>query len=285
MALSNVIPEVWRKTVLAALRESLVFRSVANLNFKQEVWGMGDTLHVLSLGALADAEYDSSNITYTDPTDSTEDLLIDKAQYVAWKVEDNVKAKTNVAFESELLLDAGHQLADYWDALGMAEYANASLDSYSTGTTDWQFTNATAANIPAFYAAIRRQLKNAKAPMGQAFVIGTPELEEATNLYFGGKLASAKADDVVTNGFAGKFFGVNLYTSLNCVTVDTTDHGLAGIEGTAIALADDVITDEGIRLEGRIATGHRMLTMGGIKTYRPAISVDVNLNSTTIATS
>ena len=285
MALSNVIPEVWRKTVLAALRESLVFRSVANLNFKQEVWGMGDTLHVLSLGALADAEYDSSNITYTDPTDSTEDLLIDKAQYVAWKVEDNVKAKTNVAFESELLLDAGHQLADYWDALGMAEYENASLDSYSTGTTDWQFTNATAANIPAFYAAIRRQLKNAKAPMGQAFVIGTPELEEATNLYFGGKLASAKADDVVTNGFAGKFFGVNLYTSLNCVTVDTTDHGLAGIEGTAIALADDVITDEGIRLEGRIATGHRMLTVGGIRTFRPAISIDVNLNETTIATS
>ena len=286
MALSNVLPEVWRKTVLAALRESLVFRSVANLNFKQEVWGMGDTLHILSMGGLSDAAYvDGTPITYSDISDSTVDLLIDKARYVAWKDEDSNKAKTNVAYQTELLLDAGHQLADYWDALGMAEYANAGLESYSTGTTDWQFTNATAANIPAFYASIRRQLKTANAPMGQAFVIGTPELEEATNLYFGGKLASAKADDIVTNGFAGKFFGVNLYTSNNCVTVSTTDHGLAGVEGTGIALADDVITDEGIRLEGAIATGHRMLTIGGIKTYRSAISIDVNLNSTTIATS
>ena len=285
MALSNVIPEVWRKTVLAALRESLVFRSVANLKFKQEVWGMGDTLHILSLGALADDEYGSGNITYSDPSDSTVDLLIDKAQYVAWKVEDSVKAKTNVAFESELLLDAGHQLADYWDALGMAEYANAGLDSYETGTTDWQFTKDTCADVPQFFAAINRQLKNAKAPAGQSFVIGTPELEEAVNIYFGNKLASAKADDVVTNGFSGKFFRTNLYTSLNCANETATDHGLAGIEGSGIALADDVITDEGIRLEGRIATGHRMLTVGGIRTFRPAISIDVNLNETTIATS
>lgn len=284
MALSNVIPEVWRKVVLASLRESLVFRTVANTNFKQEVWGMGDTLHILSLGNLADADYSTGNITYTDPTDSTVDLLIDKSRYVAWKDEDNVKAKTNVNYQNELLLDAGHQLADYWDALGMAEHANAGLTSNDNGS-DWQFTNQTAANIPEMFAAIRRQLKTANAPAGKPFLIATPEVEEAVLLYYGGKLASDKADQVVSNGLAGNFFGVNLYVSNNCENETSTDHGLAGIEGTAIALADDVITDEPIRLEGRIATGHRVLSIGGIKTYRSAISIDVEINDTTIATS
>ena len=285
MALSNVIPEVWRRTVLASLRESLVFQAVANLNMKQEVWGWGDTLHILSLGNLTDKDYGSGNITYEDPTDSTTDLLIDKERYVAWKIEDSEKAKTNVQFESELLLDAGQQLGDYWDVLGMSEYSNATLSSNNEAGGDWQFTNQTAANIPSFFASIRRQLKVANAPVGQQFVIGNPELEEAVLLYYGGKLASDKADAVVGNGMVGNFFGVNLYASNNCVNETATDHGLAGIEGSAIALANDVITDEGIRLEGRIGTGHRMLSIGGLKTYRPAISINVNLNETTIATS
>ena len=285
MALSNVIPEVWRKTVLAALREDLIFRNVANLNFKQEFWGMGDTLNIMSMGGLTRNTYGAGNITYEELTDSNTQLLIDKAEYVAWKDEDAEKAKTNVNYQAELLTSAGHELADYWDALGMAEHANAGLESYQTGTTDWQFTNGTAANIPQFFASITRQLKTAKAPKGQAFVIGTPGLEEAVNIYFGNKLASNKADEVVTGGFSGQFFRTNLYTSLNCVNETSTDHGLAGIEGKSIALADDVITDEGLRLEGRIATGYRMLTIGGIKTYRPAISIDVNLNEVTVATS
>jgi hypothetical protein len=53
--------------------------------------------------------------------------------------------------------------------------------------------------------------------------------------------------------------------------------------GTSIALANDIITDEKLRLEGRIADGQRILSIGGIKTYRPAVSIDVNLNETVIA--
>jgi hypothetical protein len=283
MALSNVIPEVWRKIVLASLRKSLPAQMVANKNFREEVWGMGDTLHILSLGNLADAAYTDDNITYSDPTDATTDLLIDKSRYVAFKDEDAVKAKTNVNYLSELLTDAGYQLADYWDDLFMSEYANAGINNYATGTTPWQFTATTCANVPAFFASIVRDLKEANAPAGKIFLIAPPTVEEAVNIYFGGKI-NASADAAIGNGFSGKFFGVNMYVSNN-VKTSTNIRALAGVEGSAIALANDVITDEGIRLEGRMATGYRMLSIGGIKTYRPAISVDVNINTTTIATS
>jgi len=283
MALSNVIPEVWRKVVLASLRKSLPAQIVCNKNFKEEVWGMGDKLHILSLGNLADAAYDSSNITYSDPSDATVDLAIDTARYVAFKNEDADKAKTNVNYLGELLKDAGYQLADYWDTALMGEYANAGINNYATSTTPWQFTFTTCANVPAFFASIVRDLKEANAPAGKAFLVAPPTVEEAVNIYFGGK-ATAAGDAVTANGFKGQFFGVNMYVSNN-VQTSTNVRALAGIEGTAIAFAQDVITDEGVRLEGRIADGYRLLSIGGIKTYRPAISVDVNINTTVIATS
>lgn len=286
MALNNIIPTAWLNTVLAALRKDLVFGDITNQNFKQSIWGLGDTLNILTMGAMSDEEYDASNITYADLTDAKAQLVIDKKRYVAFYDEDTNKALTNVKYLAEVLTDAGHQIADYFDALGMAEHVNASLNSYSTGTTSWQITKDKATNLPALMGAIRRQLKKAKAPAGDVFLIAPPEIEECITLYFGDKgPASPVSDAAVVNGHMGKYFGVQVYISNNCETGASITHGLAGVKGTAIAMAADVITDEGIRLEGRIATGHRMLGLGGVKTYRPEISIDVNLNEVVIATS
>lgn len=285
MPLSNIIPEVWRNTVLAALRKDLVFGAIANQNFKQEVWGLGDTLNILAMGGMTDEEYTSDNITYNDLTDSKTQLKIDKQRYVAFMDQDSNKVLTNTKYLAEVLTDAGHQIAEYFDAEGMKEYDNATLKSYVTGTTPWQITFQTATNLPHLMGAIRRQLKKVNAPAGNVFLIAPPEIEEALTLYFGNKgPGSPLSDAAVVNGYLGKFFGVKIYISNNCVSTGAT-HGLAGVEGSAIALASDVITDEGLRLEGQIATGYRMLGLGGLKTYRPAISVDVHLNNTIIATS
>jgi len=245
---------------------------------------MGDTLHILSVGTLTDNAYTGSYITYEDLTDATSDLVIDLKRYVAFNNEDYDKALSNVEYKAELLTDAGYQLGDYFDAQVMAEYANAGINNYATGTTPWQFTATTCANVPAFFASILRDLKEANAPAGSAYLIAPPTVAEAVRIYFGGKLASDLSDKAVESGLIGKFFGVNLYESNNVVT-STNIRALAGIEGTCIAMANDIITDEGIRLEGRIADGYRFLALGGIKTYRAAISVDVNINTTPIATS
>jgi hypothetical protein len=176
-------------------------------------------------------------------------------------------------------------MGDYWDALVMAEYANAGLDSYATGTTPWQVTATTAANIPQLFGAIVRQLKKANAPRGDIYAVVPPEIEEAITMYFGNKgPSSVMSDDYVMNAnYRGKMFGVNVFISNNLVTGSSVTHGLAGVMGTSIALANDIITDEKLRLEGRIADGQRILSIGGIKTYRPAVSIDINLNETVIA--
>jgi len=285
--LGDITPEVWRNVVLSGLRKDLVGELVCNKNFKQEFWGKGDTLNISSMGTLTDAQYTDANITYEALTDSKVQLVIDQEQYVAFKDEDAERNNISVNYMTEVMTDMGYQLGDFWDNKIMAEFANAGLDSYATGTTSWQITATTAANLPAMMGALKRQLKVASAPAGSVYFIAPPEIEEAITLYFGSKgPASQYSDDYAKNAkYAGRFFGVETFISNNCSDDDTTVHGLAGVVGTSIALANDVITDEALRLEGRIANGYRALSIGGVKTYRPAISIDVNINSTVIATS
>jgi len=284
--LADITPEVWRNVVLAGLRNDLVGELVCNKNFKQEFWGKGDVLNIMSMGTLTDTQYGDANITYEALTDSKLQLTIDQEQYVAFKDEDAERNNISVEYMTEIMLDKSYQLGDFWDNLIMDEYTEAGLDSYSTGTTPWQITATTAANIPALMGALKRQLKKAKAPKGAIYLIAPPEIEEAITLYYGAKgPASALSDAYVQNAnFVGKFFGVNLFTSNNCTTGASVTHGLAGIMGTSIALANDIITDEKLRLEGRIASGYRTLSIGGVKTYRAAISIDVNIDETVIAT-
>ena len=285
--LGDITPEVWRNVVLAQLRKDLVGELICNKNFKQEFWGKGDTLNISSIGTLTDNQYGDDNITYEALTDSKVQLVIDQEQYVAFKDEDAERNNISVNYMTEVMTDMGYQLGDFWDNKIMAEYANAGLDSYATGTTDWQITATTAANLPALMGSLKRQLKVANAPAGDIYFVAPPEIEEAVTLYFGSKgPASQYSDQYAHNAnYAGKFFGVQLFISNNCVTETSSTHGLAGVVGTSIALANDVITDEALRLEGRIANGYRALSIGGVKTYRPAISIDVNLNETVIATS
>jgi hypothetical protein len=284
----TIFGEMWTQVALAGLRKDLVGDLICNKQFKQQVWGKGESLNIVSVGTLTDKEYDESNITYEDITDSSLKLEIDKSRYVAFKSEDAARAKTSIEKLTEIVTDAGYQMGDYWDALVMAEYANAGLDSFSDGSsTAWQITASTAANIPALFGALKRQLKKANAPRGDIYFVAPPEIEEAITLYFGNKgPSSVMSDNYVQNAnYMGRLFGVQTFISNNLVTGSSVTHGLAGVVGTSIALANDIITDEKLRLEGRIADGQRILSIGGIKTYRDAISIDVNLNETVIATS
>jgi len=283
----TIFGEMWTQVALAGLRKDLIGDLVCNKQFKQEVWGKGEAINIVAVGTLTDKDYTDDNITYEDISDSSLKLEINKARYVAFKQEDAARAKTSIDKMTEVVSDAGYQMGDYWDALVMAEYANAGLDSYSTGTTPWQITASTAANIPALFGAIKRQLVKANAPKGEIYFVAPPEIEEAITLYFGTKgPQSVMSDAYVQNAnYAGKLFGVQVFTSNNLVTGSSVTHGLAGVMGTSIALANDIITDEQLRLEGRIAKGQRILSIGGIKTYRAAIGIDVNLNETVIATS
>jgi hypothetical protein len=103
---------------------------------------------------------------------------------------------------------------------------------------------------------------------------------QAIRRYFAGR-ATQLGDTVLQNGFVGQVMGLDLYMSNNC----TSGHGLAGVKQDNIALAIQIKPEnfENVRLEGRFADGVRGRLLAGIKTYRTATLIDVNLNTTIMA--
>ena len=283
MAISNFIPELWTNEALDTLKNTLVAEKVCDMSYNSMVVNEGDKIHILKHAAVSDAAYPaSSNITYSALSDGTSDLDIDQKRYFAFEVPDLDKVQSKPEFVSKAAANGAYDIADYFDALLLGEYANASLDSYESSTTDWQFTTATAADIPMLFASLVRQLQTANAPMrAMPFLIAPPTLGEAINVYFGGKATDRTA--IIANGFKGNFFGINVYISNNCTNETSSDHGLCGIEGQSIALVYQIKKMEALRLEGRFSDGVRSLVVGGLKTYRPEILIDVNLNSTIMA--
>jgi len=279
MAISNFIPELWTADTLDILKKRLVGEAICNQNIVEDAVSEGDTVHILTSSALTDAAYPATaNITYEAASDGTQDLSVNLKRYVAFTAEDIDKVQSRPNWVSQYTMQMGYQLADYLDAQIMAEYANASLDSYETGSTAWQFA-AAGTDVPYFFASIVRQLEVANAPAGMPFVVGPPALGEALNRYNGGR-ETALGDRVTQNGFVGTMMGCNVYTSNNCG--NSGQDGIAGIEGQTIALVKQIASMEALRLEGRIADGLRSLLVAGIKTYRPEILIDCHFNSTLI---
>lgn len=282
MAISNFIPELWTQDTLDILKKRLVGEAITNQKIVEDAINEGDTVHILTSSALTDKDYPAtSNITYEAPSDGTQDLSVNLKRYVAFTAEDVDKVQSRPEWVSQYTSQMAYQLADYLDAQIMAEYANASLDSYETGTTAWQFA-ANCSDVPYFFASIVRQLEVANAPGGMPFVVGPAALGEALNRYQGGR-ATSLGDQVTLNGFVGNMMGVNVYTSNNCG--NSGQDGIAGIEGQTIAMVKQIMSMEALRLEGRIADGVRAFLVAGIKTYRPEILIDCHFNSTMIAAS
>lgn len=283
MAISNFIPEIWTQDAQQILMKKLVAEKVVNRAFEGQITGPGDKLHIVTCGALTDAAYASENITYEALSDADTTLDIDLKRYVAFEVSDLDKIQSKPEFVTKFTQQAAYQIGDYFDGLLLAEYANATINSFSDdSSTAWQFDiSDKCPTIPNMFAQIQRKLAVANAPAGQPYVIVPPQVVEAVGIWAGGR-ASGLADQIVQNGFAGKMFGFNVYVSNNCTTAASVTHGLAGIEGEGVALAYQVNKVEALRLEGRFSDGVRMLVVGGIKTYRPAIMVDINLNETVL---
>jgi len=283
MAMTNIIPEIWAKTILALLEKSLVAARIANRTIAGEVAVKGDQLHIIGAGAVATGDYGASaNITYETVSDAVNTLTVNLDKYFAFKVEDSEKRQANVPWQQIYAERGTYELRDDIDTLLFAEYASAGLDSYETGTTPWQL-GAAGADVPTLMAALAKQLNDADAPQeGRFFAMPTICLQ-AFQLYFASRSTNL-GDTVLANGALGRAFGFDLFVSRN-VGGSTTLHGLAGVYGHSIAYAQQVNPSsiEELRAEGRFASLVRGRVLAGIKTFRSGTSIDVNLNSTLLA--
>ena len=285
MGMAYIKQELWARQIVAQLRTKLIGAQVANTNLLQ---GKGDKWHVIAAGDVTTfAVDDDADIVYSDPTDSDTELTPNIDQGFGLIVKDSDVVQSEIPWQGIYADRGAHQLRVDLDTAFLGDYDDAGADSYETSATAWQFTKDTAADIPQLFARLTKQADDLNWPEEGRALIAPSGLKEAMNLYLGGR-ATQGGDKVVQMGISSsmKVFDWNLWFSNNCTTASSVTHGIATMigDGMALKVLVDPASIESMRAEGRYGTLVRGRVKGVHGVYRSATVIDVNFNSTVVAT-
>ena len=147
----NFSPVIYSKQVQLAFRKSSVAGAITNNDYFGEIANMGDTVKIIKEPEISVSSYlRGTTISPQDLTDADFSLVVDKANYFAFKVDDIEEAHSHVNFQSLASDRAAYRLADQYDqeVLGyISGYAQSTLhDNADTVNTT---VNGTKANSSA----------------------------------------------------------------------------------------------------------------------------------------
>ena len=129
----NFSPVIYSKQVQLAFRKSTVVGDITNSDYFGEISGQGDTVKIIKEPEISVSEYArGTNVTAQDLQDEDFSLVVDKANYFAFKMDDIEEAHSHVNFMDLATNRAAYRLADQHDqeVLGyMAGYKQSSLHS------------------------------------------------------------------------------------------------------------------------------------------------------------
>ena len=126
----NFSPVIYSKQVQLAFRKSTVCGDITNSDYFGEIAAQGDTVNIIKEPEISVKEYTrGTQVTAQDLDDEDFSLVIDKANYFAFKMDDIEEAHSHVNFMDLATNRAAYRLADNHDqeVLGyMSGYAQAS---------------------------------------------------------------------------------------------------------------------------------------------------------------
>ena len=95
----NFSPVIYSKKVQLAFRKSTVVGDITNSDYFGEIASQGDTVKIIKEPEISVSEYArGTNVTAQDLQDDDFNLVIDKANYFAFKMDDIEEAHSHVNF-------------------------------------------------------------------------------------------------------------------------------------------------------------------------------------------
>tara|TARA_A100000172_G_scaffold59652_1_gene39176 strand:+ start:1563 stop:2633 length:1071 start_codon:yes stop_codon:yes gene_type:complete len=135
----NFSPVIYSQKVQQAFRKSSVAESITNSDYFGEIANYGDTVRIIKEPEITVKEYArGAQITPQDLDDEDFSLVVDKANYFAFKVDDIEEAHSHINFESLASDRAGYRLRDQHDqeVLGYLSGFKQSSLSTAAGTAN-----------------------------------------------------------------------------------------------------------------------------------------------------
>ena len=136
----NFSPVIYSQKVQQAFRKTSVVESITNSDYFGEIANYGDTVKIIKEPEITVKEYARGvNIQPQDLDDEDFSLVVDKANYFAFKVDDIEEAHSHVNFESMASDRAGYRLRDQHDqeVLGyLSGFKQSSLNTVAGTAND-----------------------------------------------------------------------------------------------------------------------------------------------------
>ena len=136
----NFSPIIYSKQVQLAFRKSTVVGDITNSDYFGEIANQGDTVRIIKEPEISVKEYArGTQVTAQDLDDEDFQLVVDKANYYAFKMVDIEEAHSHVNFMQLATDRAAYRLADQYDqeVLGyLAGYKQSALSSAAGAVND-----------------------------------------------------------------------------------------------------------------------------------------------------
>ena len=257
---ATFIPEIWSDEVIAAYEKNLV---LANLVKKMSMQGKkGDTIHIPKpTRGSANAKVENQAVTVQNAVETEVVVTINKHFEYSRLIEDITEAQALASLRQFYTGDAGYALAKQVDddlfALGKSfgdgngsswVHSNVYYNDATTGTTAYAIDTVAAADVftDAFFRDMVQKMDDQDAPMDGRFLAIPPSLRNAImgiDRYVSSDFVDGRG---VVNGKIGNLYGIDVYVTSNCPTIETAAENLAGVavRGAILGHKDTMVMAE-----------------------------------------
>ena len=112
----NFSPVIYSKKVQSAFRKTSVIEDITNSDYFGEIANFGDTVRIIKEPEITVQEYArGTQVTPQDLQDDDFTLVVDKANYFAFKIDDIEEAHSHINFQSLASDRAAYRLKDQYD--------------------------------------------------------------------------------------------------------------------------------------------------------------------------
>jgi hypothetical protein len=299
---ATFIPEIWSDEIVAAYKKNLVLANlVKKMNFKGK---KGDTVHIPKpTRGSAFEKAANTKVTIQADQESEVQVLINKHFEYSRFIEDITEVQALASLRKFYTEDAGYALAKKVDdelmALGKSfgdsdgtdwVHSNAYFIDASTGLTAYAVDTVTTSDVftDAGFRKLIQLMDDADVPMdGRKFVI-PPSLRNAImgiDRYNSTDFVDGKG---VQTGKIGTLYGIDIFVSSNCPTIETAAENSVGdaVKAALLVHTDTMVLAEqlGVRSQQQyqqeyLSTLYTADTLFGTKVIRPEAGFVLAVNA------
>ena len=265
MAIKNFIPTIWSENLYQALDKQYIGVANCNREFEGDIKGRGSSVKICGVGDISIGNYvkDTDMSTPQDLSDTVAELVIDKAKYFNFQVDDIDRTQCNPKLLDAAMKNAATALANEADKHIFSLYESAG------NTVVCDLTNADNDIMNSILSARELLYKNGILNYDDIVFEISPTI--ATILFKEMSEKLSYNNELNETGYIGNIAGCKVYVSNN-VTVNggsVSEHKCFMRSKRAIAFAEQLSEVEAYRPEKRFADAVKGLHLYGAKVVYP----------------